>query len=119
MEVHIGKEIEKKYNESGLKLSEFAKKINTGTRNIYSIFKRSDINSALLKKIGEALRYDFFQFYQKEYKKGTAPTPNIHESPASMYGSPRSVTVSIALDGTQQTLDYWVATIKKMNSALS
>ena len=66
MDLHIGQQIEKKYQESGLKLSEFAKRLDTSTRNIYSIFGRADINSAQLKKISEILEFDFFTLYQDD-----------------------------------------------------
>lgn len=66
MKVHIGKEIEKKFQESGLKLGVFAERINTGERNVYSIFKREDINAEMLKTISDVLGFNFFKIYERE-----------------------------------------------------
>jgi len=66
MSVHIGKIIEQKFQESGIKLPAFADKINTGERNVYSIFKRKDINASMLKEISAVLEYNFFQLYENE-----------------------------------------------------
>ena len=113
MAIHIGKEIEKKYRESGLKLSEFAKRLNTGTRNIYSIFRRADINGAMLKKISEVLNFDFFSVYQASLKKNVS---QIREPQAS-YGA-RKISVTIELDGKPETLESWYDTLKRFNAAL-
>ena len=64
MEMHIGKEIEQKFQESGLKLAVFADKINTGERNVYSIFKRRDISADMLRKISTVLNFNFFALYE-------------------------------------------------------
>lgn len=61
--VHIGKKIEEKFLESGIKANVFAEKIGTVPRNIYHIFKKSSIDTILLKKICAALKYDFFRYY--------------------------------------------------------
>lgn len=106
MELHIGQEIEKQYHKSGLKLSEFAKRLDTSTRNIYSIFARSDINSAQLKKISEVLGFDFFTLYQDT---SVSPTG---------YVLRKKVSVLVELDGRQSTLDEWFNVLKKVNEAL-
>lgn len=80
MELHIGNEIEKKFEESGMRPAEFAKRINTGSRNIYTIFKRKDINSGQLRKIGEVLNFDFFTLYQAK------PQPTLTaQEPVNLY----------------------------------
>lgn len=63
MDIHVGKIIEQKFQESGIKLSVFAERINTGERNVYSIFKRKDINAGMLKDISEVLDFNFFDLY--------------------------------------------------------
>lgn len=45
MKVHIGQEIKKVYEQSGLKFKEFAQRMNYGTKNIYSIFTREDVDT--------------------------------------------------------------------------
>lgn len=66
MTVHIGKEIEKIFQESGLKIGHFADRINTGERNVYSIFNRKDISADMLAKISRVLDFDFFKLYQDQ-----------------------------------------------------
>ena len=119
MDIHIGKEIEKKYQESGLKLSEFAKRLNTGPRNVYSIFGRKDISSKQLKKISEILHYNFFDAYQRglvKYSgKGTRP---------SVFGAgPHSstfvgLTIIVDLDGSQERLEAWIEKLTSINAIL-
>lgn len=94
MKIHIGHEIEKKFQESGLKVPFFAEKINKGERNVYSIFKRADINIEMLKKIGEVLNFDFLSLYKKD--------DHLVEDPQEHYGNKNadfinmSVTINIS-----------------------
>jgi len=116
MELHIGREIESKYQESGIKLSEFAKRLDTSTRNVYSIFQRPDINSAQLKKISEVLAFDFFTLYQREL-----PSVSVVNEPQEKYNSKaekKTISVSIELDGKESTLEYWFNTLRKVNASL-
>jgi hypothetical protein len=99
MEVHIGKEIEKKFQESGLKLGAFAERINTGERNVYSIFGRKDISAEMLTSISTALDYNFFQFYERELK-------SILKEPAPGYNKNQShISLTITLSATPE--DYY------------
>lgn len=61
--LHIGKTIRKKLEEIGMTKSEFARRSGTSPQNIYGIFKRSSIDSDLLKTISTCLNFDFFQYY--------------------------------------------------------
>jgi hypothetical protein len=116
MDLHIGKEIESKYQESGIKLSEFAKRLDTSTRNIYSIFQRPDINSAQLKKIGDVLGFDFFKFYQNKPSSVSV----VNETQEKYQRVPKKVlSVTIELDGDETTLKYWFDKLKKVNASLS
>ena len=113
MEVHIGKEIEKVYQESGMKLSEFAKRINTSSRNIYSIFARKEIKTDQLQKISEVLDFDFFTLFQTE-----KPVTIAEESPET-YGKPGSkVTVTVELDGDPVTLENHIKKLTAINSLI-
>ncbi len=69
--VHIGEEIEKIYTESGIKMTVFAKKLNTVPRNVYHIFKRESIDTEILYQISQILKYDFFRLYYNS--KFTSP----------------------------------------------
>ncbi|PCJ88717.1 MAG: hypothetical protein COA57_03180 [Flavobacteriales bacterium] len=75
--MHIGNKIRELVKEKGLAVTEFAKKINYSRRNAYVIFSRKSIDTAVLKKIGEVLEYDFFKYYIKEdiTSKAEEPAP--------------------------------------------
>jgi len=111
MELHIGKEIEKVYESSGMKLSEFAKRINTSTRNVYSIFERAEIKTDQLLKISKVLNHDFFALYRAEAFQV--------EEPRGEYGKAKGkVMMMVELDGTQATLDQLVKRLRAINQTI-
>ena len=69
MKVHIGKKIKEAVKKSGMSVTEFAKKVNYSRRNVYSIFDKESVDTAILKKIGEVLQYDFFVDYSASIHK--------------------------------------------------
>lgn len=109
MDVHIGKEIERKYQQSGLKISEFASRLNTGKRNVYSIFERPEISTAQLRKISEVLGFDFFQLYALSPKT---------EQPLNGVSAKTKITVLVELDGTRNTVDKWINRLSAINAAI-
>jgi hypothetical protein len=60
MERHIGQLIKEQLERSGMKKTEFARRINRTSQNVYAIFERTSIDSALLASISEILNYNFF-----------------------------------------------------------
>lgn len=95
MKVHIGSVIEKKYQESGLKITAFADAIDTSDRNVYSLFKREDCSANMLVKISKALNFNFFQLYHD-----TLPETMLEET-APEYGSgSKKIAVSLTLSST-------------------
>lgn len=110
MSIHIGKEIEKKYKESGMKLSEFAKRLSTSPRNIYDIFERSEIKTDQLQKISEILKFNFFSFYQSKVDEPQANYLKINTS---------TISVSVVLDGQESTLNKWFEKLAAINKVLN
>jgi len=106
MSFHIGKQIEIKYKESGMKLSEFAKRLSTSPRNIYDIFERSEIKTDQLQKICEVLNFNFFALYKP-----------VVEEPESLYAR-RNLSVMVQLDGDEATLNEWIRQLTALNKAL-
>ena len=111
MHVHIGREIEQKYHKSGMKLSEFAKRINTSSRNVYSIFTRAEIKTDQLIKICEVLEFDFFAFY-------VSSSPKVDEPLEPYTKTKQKVLVTLELDGQQATLNQHIKKITAINQAL-
>lgn len=111
MRLHIGKEIEQRYRESGIKLSEFAKRLNTSPRNVYAIFERSDIKTDLLQKVGEILHFNFFALYNNSAE---VKEPEAHYEAKR----PELVSVIVNLDGKESTLNFWIKRLTAINKAL-
>ena len=63
MDKIIGQLIEERVKSVNMDVTEFAKQIGRERTNVYNIFKRSRIDTGLLKKIGQVLEYDFFQHF--------------------------------------------------------
>ena len=66
--IHIGKKIEEIFHQQGRSPSWLAAQLCCDRTNIYSIFKRESIDTALLARISTLLNHDFFQYYQEELR---------------------------------------------------
>lgn len=62
--IHIGHMIKKVFDESGISVTEFARRINCARPNVYSIFERYDIGIEQLIDISEALDHNFLDDVQ-------------------------------------------------------
>lgn len=63
MKIHIGEKIKAQAKELRIGSTELSKSINTSKQNIYGIFKRESIDTALLQKFCKVLNYDFFTLF--------------------------------------------------------
>jgi len=61
MDKIIGQLIKERVEALNVEVTAFAKAINKERSNVYDIYKRDSIDTKLLKKIGQVLKYDFFQ----------------------------------------------------------
>jgi len=72
-EIHIGRLIRNKLKEEGRSVSWLAKKIHCKRDNIYKIFDRTSVDTALLLRISFVLKTDFFaclsEFYHHSIHK--------------------------------------------------
>jgi len=66
-EIHIGKLIHDKLKEDGRSVSWLAKKIHCKRDNIYKIFDRTSVDTALLLRISFVLKTDFFAYMSELY----------------------------------------------------
>jgi hypothetical protein len=115
MALHIGREIENKYKESGLKLSEFAKRIHKSPRSIYDLFERSEIKTEQLQKISEVLNFDFFALY----RQSDAREPESSYQTETGLQSQKKVSVVVELDGQEATLKAWIKRLTAINEAMN
>jgi len=63
VKIHIGKLIEEKLNEMGMKKSEFAKRIYKQRQNVNDLLSKESIDTSDLLLISEVLKFDFFTEY--------------------------------------------------------
>ena len=63
MKIHIGKLIEEKLNEMGMKKSEFAKRIYKQRQNVNDLLSKESIDTNDLLLVSEVLKFDFFTEY--------------------------------------------------------
>ena len=62
--IHIGHMIKEVFDEKGISVTEFARRINCARPNVYSIFERYDIGVEQLIDISEALDHNFLDDVQ-------------------------------------------------------
>ena len=58
-DIHIGKLIKERFDESNLSVPEFAAALNKSRTTIYDIFNRKSMDIDLLLQISDILDYDF------------------------------------------------------------
>jgi len=113
MALHIGREIETRYKESGLKLSEFAKRLNTSSRNVYDIFERSEIKTDQLERISKILNFNFFSLFQDSgVQEPTLPYTNRKEKS-------NTISIVVELDGQESTLNQWFQRLAAINKTVN
>ena len=61
--VHIGRLIEQELSRQGRTVTWFADMLHCDRTNVYKIFKKQSIDTALLEKISAILQHNFFLYY--------------------------------------------------------
>lgn len=65
--IHIGQEIKKELQLQERSITWFARKLCCDRSNVYDIFLRRSVDTALLFRICIILDRDFFELYRKEF----------------------------------------------------
>lgn len=76
--IHIGHLIKKVFDEKGISVTEFARRINCARPNVYSIFERYDIGVEQLIDISEALEHNFLDDIQQKSGLETSLRTDVH-----------------------------------------
>ncbi len=84
MDLHIGQLIKEQLEKSGMKKTEFARRINITSQNVYHIFTRKSIDTGLLESISDVLKFNFFESLEMHYSRKSSETWN---EMAQKYGS--------------------------------
>ena len=111
--MHIGKQIKKVLKDKGMGVSELARRINTNRNNVYDIFLRENIDTALLKKISAALQHDFFRYFTGI--KEVLPGDEIRSNKPVIAGEP---DVRYTISKEIITLQHKIEQLQKENRLL-
>lgn len=65
MGIHIGQEVKRVFDASGLTKTAFASMIGRERTNVYAIFEGVGVDSELLVRISKALHFNFFRAYNE------------------------------------------------------
>ena len=68
--MHIGTRIRKQLNERNQTVVWLARQLACSRTNVYKIFDKSNLDTALLMRISIILNYDFFKLYSEQFQKG-------------------------------------------------
>ena len=96
MEIHIGQLIKARLEETGMKKSEFARRINRSSQNVYDIFQRKSIDTDLLATISHILECNFFEPFTAAYQLGQSHV-QVADEMAQRYGSTANMLVALTL----------------------
>ena len=66
--INIGRIIERVFHEQGRSVSWFAEQLHCDRTNVYNIFKRESIDTALLVRISIILQHNFLCYYNDELR---------------------------------------------------
>lgn len=95
MAVHIGSELKAQFEASGLTLKAFASRIGRSPKNLYEVFERPSVDTQLLRKASEVLRFNFFRLYAEDIEKEWGGTSSQVSEPAGIYQRSKPATVIV------------------------
>ncbi|MFI3319933.1 MAG: XRE family transcriptional regulator [Rikenellaceae bacterium] len=79
--IHIGQIIEAEVRSRGLGITWFAKELCCDRTNVYSIFKRPSIDTAMLMRVCVVLDRNFFEVYCQELATMSKCDPENEDTP--------------------------------------
>ena len=75
--LHIGHMVKSVFDESGLSVAEFARRIHCERTNVYKIFNRQSIDVEMLVAISESLQHNFLEDVMKHYDLSAKYSTNL------------------------------------------
>ena len=123
--MHVGQLIEKVAKERRVSNKELADHLNKVPSAIPHIFKRESVDTGLLRRLGEVLKYNFFEALsdpstaEKVEEKLTEPSIVSETEPEyKPKNKGLSIPIMVELDGTAQTLKTWINRLTVINQAV-
>ena len=86
--LHIGQMIKAVFDESGMSISEFARRIHLERTTVYSIFERPTVDVIQLARISLVLKHNFLSDIEREF--------NLQQEPNSITFRLESLTPELA-----------------------
>ena len=75
--IHIGNLILEQVHAQGISKSELARRLNVSPQNVYSLVKRRTVQAIMLKKVSDAMKFDFFNvYYNHDVPASKSENPN-------------------------------------------
>lgn len=68
--IHIGKLIRHELQRQGRTVAWLTRKLNCSRSNVYKIFEKPTLDTAILLQISKLMEVDFFRYYTNELSKG-------------------------------------------------
>ena len=92
---HIGELIKQKVEELNVSVTDLAHDLSIERRSVYNIYEKPDIHTAMLRRISDALKYDFFKHLSEEIED----LPAVAEKAAPYENSPaRTAKICLVLE---------------------
>ena len=66
--MHIGQHIKEIMGQQGVTATQLAKDVSCARLHIHRLFRKENIDIALLERISKALNYDFFRDLSEEFQ---------------------------------------------------
>lgn len=76
--MHIGEKVRARAKELRIGPTELGRMIKTSKQNVYGIYLRESIDTALLQKLGKALEFDFFTYYYSAKDHASGENPSVY-----------------------------------------
>ncbi len=95
--MRIGEKVEARAKELRIGPTELARKIKSTKQNVYNIYKRHSIDTDLLHRLGKALDFDFFMYFN---------TTNAVQQSRAPYGKQKKGALSPEAELVQVKKDY-------------
>jgi transcriptional regulator with XRE-family HTH domain len=83
--MHKGQVIQKAVKESGISITQLAKKIRKSRQSIYNIFESQNVSIDLILSIGNAIHYDFSKDFKQLKTYSTKTDPMMAEEDNAEY----------------------------------
>jgi transcriptional regulator with XRE-family HTH domain len=95
---HIGQELRVRFEASGMTLKAFAARLGRTPKGMYALFDRGDIDTEVLRRACEVLKFNFFRLLAADVERSQAQPGDLRE-PGAAYGRSEQAPTIIVIQG--------------------